>query len=625
MLAELLLPRQKAFCAERKYHMKKSVKIGIANPEIKIGSPFENAALLAEIAKDAEKDAAEILLFPRLALTGATLGDLYKNNLLLSAAEEALLAYVKATADMPLMSLVSIPVSVGGKICECVIAICGGEIIAVLPMPTEGGVFSELSRGTEELTICGKGYKAVYGGAFEKDSLKFAVFTSAHTPIVSADIALILGAEPETLSLERRLCTRLSELSVESAPIVAYAGAGAGESGTDFVFGGRRIVYTSGKKVISTKAFAGDRLSVLNCELSYEHIEACEIAPREFAFDENGGVSIVPLRSPFVPEDEAERAKACELALEIQARALAKRIVRSYSKKVILGISGGLDSTLALLAAVRAMDILEKPHSDIISVTMPCFGTSKRTRGNAEIISEELGADFRVVDIKAAVSQHFEDIGHAPEDLNVVYENSQARERTQILMDMANAESALVIGTGDLSELALGFATYNGDHMSMFGVNGSIPKTLMRAMVWHLAGVYKNLGHSAVSDALYDIVNTPVSPELLPTAVGGDIAQCTEKIIGPYELHDFFLYYLVRHSLSPKQILKLASESFKGVYTEETIRGWLRIFIRRFFSQQFKRSCMPDGVKVTDVSLSPRGSFSMPSDISAALWQAELD
>jgi NAD+ synthase (glutamine-hydrolysing) len=256
---------------------------------------------------------------------------------------------------------------------------------------------------------------------------------------------------------------------------------------------------------------------------------------------------------------------------------------------------------------------------------MPCFGTSKRTRGNAEIISEALGTDFRTVDIKSAVNQHFEDICHDPRNMNVVYENSQARERTQILMDMANAESALVIGTGDLSELALGFATYNGDHMSMFGVNGSIPKTLMRAMVRHFAGVFGEEGKSEISLALYDIVNTPVSPELLPTDEGGDIAQCTEGIVGPYELHDYFIYYTVKYGLSPVELLKLATASFSGVYDGKTIKGWLRVFIKRFFSQQFKRSCMPDGVKVTDISLSPRGSFAMPSDISSAPWIRELE
>jgi NAD+ synthase (glutamine-hydrolysing) len=308
----------------------------------------------------------------------------------------------------------------------------------------------------------------------------------------------------------------------------------------------------------------------------------------------------------------------------MQASALAGRIERAYVKSIVLGISGGLDSTLAILAAARAVDRLGLDRSAIHAVTMPCFGTTARTRSNAERLSEELGVRFSTVDIKAAVAQHFADIGHDPEDLSVVYENAQARERTQVLMDIANAEGGMVLGTGDLSELALGFATYNGDHMSMYGINGGIPKTLIRHLVRYEADRYEAEGRAAVAAVLRDVLATPVSPELLPPK-DGEIAQCTEGIVGPYELHDFFLYYFVRFGFAPSKILRLAAAAFSGDYDRETVRAWLRLFIRRFFSQQFKRSCLPDGPKVGSVGFSPRGDFKMPSDASAAAWLAELD
>ena len=605
--------------------MKKSVRIGIASPEIKLGLPFENSPLLAEIAKEAEVRGVEILLFPRLTLTGATLGDLYKHNILISSAEDALISYAEATKGLSITAVLGAPVAICGRVYDCAVIISCGKITGITPAAHSEGAFSPFPEHINEVTLCDRTVPVLKDGKFNQGGFVASVAVGEASPLAPSDIGLILGALPETLSTGGSLSELLCRASLTVSPIVAYSGAGKGESGTDFVFGGRGMVFSSGKAILSTAPFSDGSLSVADCEIGKSLQGGYTEPAAEFSFTESGEVSCVPKRSPFVPEDDCRRARVCELALEIQAQSLAKRIVRSYSKKVILGISGGLDSTLAILVAVRAMDILGKPHSDVIAVTMPCFGTSKRTRGNAEIISEALGTDFRAVDIKAAVSQHFKDIGHDPRNMNVVFENSQARERTQILMDMANAESALVIGTGDLSELALGFATYNGDHMSMFGVNGSIPKTLMRAMIRHFAAVYGERGAADVSEALYDIVNTPVSPELLPTDEGGDIAQCTEGIVGPYELHDFFIYYTVKYGLSPKQILKLAAASFDGVYDVATVRGWLKVFIRRFFSQQFKRSCMPDGVKVTDISLSPRGAFAMPSDISSALWLRELD
>ena len=324
-------------------------------------------------------------------------------------------------------------------------------------------------------------------------------------------------------------------------------------------------------------------------------------------------------KSPFIPDNEKELDEQCELILNIQARALANRLIRSYSTGAVVGVSGGLDSTLALLVAARAVDIAGLGREKLIAVTMPCFGTTKRTKGNAEKLSEALGATLKCIDIKAAVNQHFADIGHNPEDYSVVYENAQARERTQVLMDVANASGALVVGTGDMSELALGWATYNGDHMSMYGVNAGIPKTLMRHIVSYSAKAFRENGEALCANVLLDVLNTPVSPELLPPK-DGEIAQCTEGIVGPYELHDFFMYYHVRYGFAPDKILRLALSAFGDEYDEKTVRAWLGVFMRRFFSQQFKRSCLSDGPKIFDISFSPRGDFAMPSDAVGKLW-----
>ena len=331
-----------------------------------------------------------------------------------------------------------------------------------------------------------------------------------------------------------------------------------------------------------------------------------------------------PRRLSFLPEEESARKARFAEILAIQTRGLAARFTRAYAKSGVIGVSGGLDSTLALLIAVRAADLVGMKREQIVAITMPGFGTTARTKGNAERLCESLGVSLRCIDISAAVRVHFADIGHPEDRTDVVYENAQARERTQILMDIANAEGGLVIGTGDLSELALGFATYNGDHMSMYAPNAAVPKTLMRHLVSHLADEAEAAGRTEEASILKDVLATPVSPELLPPK-DGEITQCTESIVGPYELHDYFLYHLVRNRFSPDKILRLAAESFKGTYDKETVKGFLRIFIRRFFSQQFKRSCLPDAPYIGTVTLSPRGGFAMPSDASAALWLAALE
>ena len=328
---------------------------------------------------------------------------------------------------------------------------------------------------------------------------------------------------------------------------------------------------------------------------------------------------------PFVPDDSAERSRRCELILTMQAEGLATRMQAAHAKKLVVGISGGLDSCLALLCMVRTADRLGRPRRDVIAVTMPCFGTTARTRSNAETLCRELGVDFRTVDITDSVSRHFADIGHDPENRNVVYENAQARERTQVLMDIANAESGLVVGTGDLSELALGWATYNGDHMSMYAVNASVPKTLVRHLVGYTAEQAHSTGQAALAGALEDILNTPVSPELLPATDDGRIAQVTEDLVGPYELHDFYLYYLLRLGARPRKLYRMARYALGGTYDDGTLLRWLEVFLRRFFAQQFKRSCLPDGPKIGSAALSPRGDWRMPSDASAALWLREAE
>ena len=327
---------------------------------------------------------------------------------------------------------------------------------------------------------------------------------------------------------------------------------------------------------------------------------------------------------PFIPSDKEELKQRCEAILNIQAKGLAKRIEASYSKKIVVGISGGLDSSLAILVMARAIDILKRPRKDIIAVTMPCFGTTDRTKNNAEILCERLGVDFRTIDIFDAVNQHFNDIGHDASIHNVVYENSQARERTQILMDIANAEGGIVVGTGDLSELALGWATYNGDHMSMYGVNASIPKTLIRYIIRYCADVADENGDIELNRALCDIIDTPVSPELLPANDNGEIAQKTEDLVGPYELHDFYIYNFVKHGFSPKKIFRLAKIAFDGIYDDEVLVKWLEVFVKRFFSQQFKRSCLPEGPKVGSVALDPN-DYKMSSDVANSLWMAEIN
>ncbi len=599
------------------------VKIALISPRIALCDPEYNAAVLAKAAALAAGDGAQIIAFPELALTGATAGDLYFQEALTDAADAALSELCDATADIEAVCLVGLPVKQGEKLYNAVCAIYGGEIIGVSAacgLSTRSRLFSPAPDERIRVTVAGQqtvlGGDLVYGAPLGEGDTRVKIFVKIgddDAPIPEGVNLLINpAAAPEyiTLAATRRAAVCKDSRSMNMA--YAFVGAADGESGTDGIYAGARLVAVGGEVVAESELFSTD---ILVCEVELgvecENSAKCkEEAPRV-------------TKTPFIPEDKAEREEALSLAIELQARALALRIERSYSKCAVLGVSGGLDSTLAVLVAARAMDILSRPREAVIAITMPCFGTTERTKSNALALAEELGCTARTIDIKAAVTQHFKDISHPEDKYDVVYENSQARERTQILMDVANAEGGLVVGTGDLSELALGFATYNGDHMSMYCVNGSVPKTLMRAVIAHAADKALAKGEERLSRVLYDVINTPVSPELLP-ADGAENKQHTEKIVGPYELHDFFLWHTIKSGASPARVLKLATEAFAGEYSEDEIRGYLEIFVRRFYSQQFKRSCMPDGPLVSPISLSPRGAWQMPSDISSAVWRKSV-
>ena len=591
-----------------------SIKAALLCPATRLGDCGENACRLAEAAVNAAKEGAAIAVFGELALTGATLGDLYLQRALTDAALSALEKYIDLTADVSILSFVGFPLWWDGAVYDAVAAVSEGELLGISVATNPAN--RALSRAPHDpitVNVLGEDVTLadtlIYSNA-EGVRIYCAVGDGAPVgcaALSSVDLVVNPTASAEYIgaaALRRAGAIRSSRAA--GCP-VAVCGAGEGESGTDGVYAGARLAVTGGGVVesplFSTEAFLVD--IPLTHGIDIPHEDECDVISA----------------TPFVPEDEAERAEACALALEIQSRGLAARLERSYSKTAVLGVSGGLDSTLAVLVAARAMDLLGRGRDKVIAITMPCFGTTARTKSNALALAEELGCTVRTIDIKAAVNQHFKDIGHPDGDYSVVYENSQARERTQILMDVANAEGGLVVGTGDLSELALGFATYNGDHMSMYGVNSSVPKTLMRAIIAHCADNARREGKARLSDVLLDVINTPVSPELLPADGREENAQSTETIVGPYELHDFFLWHMVSYGKTPDEVCELALGAFGDKYTREQIFGYLYVFVKRFFSQQFKRSCMPDGPRVTKISLSPRGGFAMPSDVSARVWR----
>ena len=631
------------------------IRAGAACPTVKIGNAAENAKTLIRAAGDAAALGVQVLVFPELCLTSASAGDLFFSPFLLCEAESALATYIRETSSLDMLSFVGLPVACGGKIFNCTAAVEGGRLLGLVPKTMlsrdEKRFFSPAPDTGVALSFAGQETVLDTNLIFACEEMpemrvacEFGTELQAPVPpscahaAAGATLIVCPSATPEKVcrAAFRRRLTEVQSARTLTSYILAEAGSG--ESGTDGVYGGQLLLAENGTVREEALPFEGKTLIYTEFDLARSLTERAKSDVFEADFDAdyttvNFGLSLTrttfstpPSKTPFLPADPTERSERMELMLDIQSEGLACRAVRAYAKTLVMGISGGLDSTLALLVACRALDRLGRDRSMITAVTMPCFGTTARTKGNAERLCEELGVTLRTVDIHEAVRVHFRDIGHDESVTDTTYENAQARERTQILMDISNAEGGMVVGTGDLSELALGWATYNGDHMSMYGVNGGVPKTLVRHLVAHEATLFEERGMTGAAAVLRDILATPVSPELLPPTDEGEIAQETEGIVGPYELHDFFLYYFVRYSYSPSKILRLAVSAFEDVYEEpeKEILPYLHIFVRRFFTQQFKRSCLPDGPAVGSVALSPRTAFRMPSDFSPEAFLCDL-
>lgn len=629
------------------------IKVAAATPDIRVADVDYNKGQIIKQMDEAAEAGAKIIVFPELCITGYTCSDLFLQDILLNSAKKALVKIAEHTKNLDALVFVGVPIAVGGELYNVAAALNHGNILgfttkSFLPNYGEFYEMRQFRPGPK------KAEKILFGGKEIPfgPQLLFVENQMANL-IVSAEICEdVWSPVPPSIEAAREGATvivncsasdetigkasyREALISGQSARLIGgyiYANAGEGESTTDLVFGGHNLIAENGTILAEAKRFsngiiytefdvqkiANERRKNTTFTETQEHV-----LPRiPFGLEQTETILTRTFPSrPFVPRDDQERAKRCEEILTIQAMGLKKRLAHTHAKSAVVGISGGLDSTLALLVTAKAFDALGLERSGITAVTMPCFGTTDRTYQNACKMSLKVGATLREVRIGDAVMQHFKDIGHDPQDHSVTYENSQARERTQVLMDIANQTGGLVIGTGDMSELALGWATYNGDHMSMYGVNASVPKTLVRHLVHYYADTCED---PSLKEVLYDVLDTPVSPELLPPK-DGEIAQKTEDLVGPYELHDFFLYYFLRMGYEPGKIYRIAKLSFAGEYDDETIYKWLRTFCWRFFSQQFKRSCLPDGPKVGTVALSPRGDWRMPSDACVALWIQNLE
>lgn len=629
------------------------VKVAAATPDIRVADVEFNTQNIINTMEEAQKNGAKILVFPELCVTGYTCSDLFDHSVLLKASRKALLEIAENTNDKDMLVFVGAPLEVNGKLYNVAAAMNQGEIIGFTTkmfLPNYGE-FYEMRQFTpgpqtvREITFEGK--KIPFGPQilFQAEGMEELVVAaeicedvwspvppSIQAALEGATVIVNCSASDETIGKDTY---RRALISGQSARLISgyiYANAGEGESTTDLVFGGHNIIAENGTVLKESSRYVNE---IIYSELDLQRITGERRKNTTFQPLDEETLVRVPFtveetktfltrtfpKKPFVPSDEQTRAQRCEEILTIQAMGLKKRLAHTNARTAVVGISGGLDSTLALLVTARAFDLLGRDKKDIIAVTMPCFGTTDRTYQNACEMSKKVGATLIEVPIADAVNVHFRDIGHDPEDHSVTYENCQARERTQVLMDIANKTWGMVIGTGDLSELALGWATYNGDHMSMYGVNASVPKTLVRHLVKYAADDTKD---EALKNVLYDVLDTPVSPELLPPK-DGDIAQKTEDLVGPYELHDFFLYFMLRFGYEPSKIFRIACMTFDGEYDKETIFKWLETFCRRFFSQQFKRSCLPDGPKVGTVALSPRGDWRMPSDACVAVWMKDLE
>ncbi len=633
------------------------LKVAAAIPHVRVADCTANAERIVAMAEQAAQRGVEIVVFPELAVTAYTCGDLFLQATLLDAAENALAEIAKASRKLPLTLIVGAPLRHGSTLYNCAVVLAQGRILGVVPktyIPNYGEFYEQRwfasGAGIAEETMRAAGQTADFGAhlTFEVNGTEFgveicedlwtAIPPSSQLALNGAKVVFNLSASPEGVGKYAYLRQLVAQHSARTHTAYVYCSAGYGESSTDLVFAGNALIAENGVILRESERFSlEERLTVADVDI--ERLEFERRRDTSFRMNESTTENTViemevpeGLRAaaldrdidplPFVPHDETLRTQRCEEIFHIQAHGLARRLEHTHCAKAIIGISGGLDSTLALLVAARTFDLLGLDRKGIIGITMPGFGTTGRTHANALELMRGLGVTAREIPIGKACEQHFSDIGLDASDRSAAYENAQARERTQILMDVANMEGGLVIGTGDLSELALGWATYNGDQMSMYGVNASVPKTLVRHLVWWAAETETN---AAIRATLLDIIDTPVSPELLPADAEGRIAQKTEDLVGPYELHDFFLYYFVREGCRPAKIQLLAEQAFRDTYDRTTIRKWLTVFFRRFFAQQFKRSAMPDGPKVGSVALSPRGDWRMPSDASAAVWLEDTE
>ena len=635
------------------------VKVCCATPKIKVADVDHNANEIIKLMYDASENGAKVIVFPELCITGYTCQDLFLQGKLLDKALEGLDRIIDATNGIDALVFVGTPLEVDGKLYNTAAAIFAGHILAFIPkknLPNYAEYYEarHFYPGFSDPVCIGyKGQDVVIGQnvIFTTPAVKglqiaceicedlwVADTPSTRHAMNGANLIVNLSAGNEIIGKAeyRRMLVKATSARLVCGYV--YCDAGDGESTQDLVFPGHNLIAENGTLLSESKCFKANTIyadiDVERLRTERRRITTFNVNDPSQVIDNNNYAKITFdieqketrldrkfYRFPFVPADDKERNERCEHILSIQSEGLKKRLLHTGAKKAVIGLSGGLDSTLALLVMAKAFDLCGLDRSGIIAVTMPCFGTTDRTYNNALTLAKTLNTTLREINIEKAVRVHFEDIGHDENDLSVTYENCQARERTQVLMDIANKEGGLVIGTGDMSELALGWATYNGDHMSMYGVNAGVPKTLVRHLVKYYADTCKN---NALSEALLDVLNTPVSPELLPPK-DGDISQKTEDLVGPYELHDFFLYYMLRCGFAPSKVYRVAKQAFEGVYDEETILKWLKTFYRRFFTQQFKRSCLPDGPKVGAVALSPRGDLRMPSDAVSKLWLDELE
>ena len=629
------------------------IKVAALTPKVKVADTTYNREQICMLIDEAQEKGAKILVFPELCITGYTCGDLFYQELLLREAKKELLAIAKYTERKDCLVFVGLPLEHQGKLYNVAAAIAQGKVLGLVPkthIPNYNefyerrhfvsGMKQPVPVALDEDIIVPMGTQILFQ-CRQMPALKIAaeICEDVWAPnppgvdhaLAGATVLVNLSASDETTGKD---IYRKSLVTGQSGRLICgyiYCSAGDGESTQDVVYSGHNLIAENGSLLAESRRFCNEsiytELDIARLNEERRRMSTCPASNEtyiniEFSLkEEQTELTRFVDPAPFVPGNKADREKRCEEIFMIQAMGLKKRLEHTNAATAVVGISGGLDSTLALLVMVKAFDLLNRDHKDIVAVTMPGFGTTDRTYDNAVSLIKSLEATFREVSIVDSVRTHFRDIGQDEAVHDVTYENGQARERTQILMDIANKSGGMVIGTGDMSELALGWATYNGDHMSMYGVNASVPKTLVRHLVRYYADT---CGDETLQKVLYDVLDTPVSPELLPPE-DGKISQKTEDIVGPYELHDFFLYYILRFGCTPKKIYRLAKYAFDGTYDTETIQKWLKTFYRRFFSQQFKRSCLPDGPKVGTVAVSPRGDLRMPSDASARIWMEELD